>query len=64
MKYTGTLKKLITKRRLSLLGLEDEYPVRAEYQRQIDEALSKLPALFAAHEVPPMCLPACWLVSA
>lgn len=48
MKYTGTLNKPITKRRLSLLAL---YPLRDEYQRQTDEALSKLPDLFAAHDV-------------
>ena len=51
MKYTGALKKPITKRRLSLLALADEHPLRAEYQRQTDEALSKLPDLFAAHDV-------------
>ena len=51
MKYTGALKKPITKRRLSLLALADEHSLRAEYQRQTDEALSKLPDLFAAHDV-------------
>ena len=50
MKYTGTLKKPITRRRIGLLAFEDAY--QAEYERVNDEMIAKLPDLFKTHDVP------------
>ena len=48
MKYTGSLGKTIAQKRMGLLHGEDE--CQAEAKRTTDEMLSKLPALFKAHD--------------
>lgn len=49
MKYTGTLNKRITRRRIGLLGGDDA--VQAESNRINAEMVEKLPALFDAHGI-------------
>lgn len=50
MKYTGTLKKPVTRKRMGLLQGEDVY--QAEAKRIADETFAKFPELFKAHDVP------------
>lgn len=50
MKYTGTLNKLVTRKRIGLLESEDAY--QSEAKRIADETFAKFPELFKAHDVP------------
>jgi hypothetical protein len=49
MKYTGSLNKAITRKRLGGLAGEDAY--KAEAMRITDEMFKKFPALFSVHGV-------------
>ena len=56
MKYTGTLKKGITRRRVGLLADSDAHKI--EGKRIADEMFAKLPELFRAYGIKPNNWPA------